>query len=172
MFASQETILDLPFPVARTRLVSLARRGGLDGASGRAYADGYTATIRAGPFGQARAASKLVRVRFVEPPEHDDLAVLPFRWEATGPAGGLFPVLDADITLLPAGGQTKLVLAGPTGCRWTASGPRWTRSPCTMWPTQRSVRCSAGSPTRSPLNRRPRRCHPDRTWGDDQVRGP
>jgi len=112
MFASQETILDLPFPIARMRLVSLARRGELDGASGRAYADGYTATIRAGPFGQARGASKLVRVRFVEPAEHDNIAVLPFRWEATGPAGGLFPVLDADITLLPAGGQTKLVLAG------------------------------------------------------------
>jgi hypothetical protein len=98
MFASQETILDLPFPVARARLVSLARRGGLDGAAGRAYADGYTAVIRAGPFGQARGASKLVRVRFVEPVEHDNLAVLPFRWEATGAAGGMFPVLDADIT--------------------------------------------------------------------------
>jgi hypothetical protein len=34
------------------------------------------------------------------------------RWEATGPAGRLFPVLDADITLMPAGEQTRLVLAG------------------------------------------------------------
>jgi hypothetical protein len=37
------------------------------------------------------------------------------RWEATGPAGRLFPVLDADITLMPAGEQTRLVVAG--SCR-------------------------------------------------------
>jgi hypothetical protein len=112
MFVSQQTILNVPFPVARVRLVCLARRGGLDSACGQAYADGYTATIRASPFGPVPGASKLVRVRFVEPVAHDNLAVVPLRWEATGTAGRLFPVLLADLTLLPAGGQTKLVLAG------------------------------------------------------------
>jgi hypothetical protein len=70
------------------------------------------ATIRVGPFGPVLGVSKLVRVRFAEPAAHDHIAVLPLRWEATGPAGRLFPVLDAGITLMPAGGQTRLVLAG------------------------------------------------------------
>lgn len=35
------------------------------------------------------------------------------RWEATGPAGGLFPVLDGDSTLTPAGEDAaRLALAG------------------------------------------------------------
>jgi len=112
MFAGQELIVELPFPAARARLMSLARGGWLDTACGQAYCDGHVATIRAGPFGQVPGASKLVRVRFVEPAAHDHIAVLPLRWEATGPAGRLFPVLDADITLMPAGAQTRLVLAG------------------------------------------------------------
>ena len=110
MFVSQETILELPFPAVRARLASLARAGWLDTATGQAYAEGHAATIRVGPFGQVPGASKLVRVRFVESAAHDHIAVLPLRWEATGPAGRLFPVLDADITLMPAGAQTKLVL--------------------------------------------------------------
>ena len=31
-----------------------------------------------------------------------DSARLALRWEASGPGGGLFPALDADITLTPA----------------------------------------------------------------------
>ena len=35
------------------------------------------------------------------------------RWEAAGAAGGLFPVLDANISISPAGGETaRLALAG------------------------------------------------------------
>ena len=38
---------------------------------------------------------------------------LALRWEATGPGGGLFPALDADIWLTPAGGHSaRLSLAG------------------------------------------------------------
>ena len=40
-------------------------------------------------------------------------AVLAVRWEASGPGGGLFPVLDADITLTPRGeSATLLALTG------------------------------------------------------------
>ena len=43
----------------------------------------------------------------------DDSAWLPLRWEAAGPGGGLFPVLDADITLIPAGTHSAtLTLTG------------------------------------------------------------
>jgi hypothetical protein len=38
---------------------------------------------------------------------------LPLRWQATGPGGTLFPALDADLTLSPAGEETAvLTLAG------------------------------------------------------------
>jgi hypothetical protein len=36
------------------------------------------------------------------------------RWEATGPGGRLFPALDADITLTPAGEHATLL--GLAGC--------------------------------------------------------
>ena len=40
-------------------------------------------------------------------------AVLALRWEATGPGGRLFPALDADLSLIPAGQHsTRLSLAG------------------------------------------------------------
>jgi hypothetical protein len=43
----------------------------------------------------------------------DDSAVLMLRWEATGLGGRLFPALDADITLTPAGEHATLLrLAG------------------------------------------------------------
>ena len=35
--------------------------------------------------------------------------MLTLRWEATGPGGALFPTLDADITLTPAGPDTSLL---------------------------------------------------------------
>jgi hypothetical protein len=64
-----------------------------------------------------------VRVQYAEPAPHDGLLVLPLRWEAMWPTGRLFPVLDADITLLPLGSppatpsagasdETRLVVAG------------------------------------------------------------
>ncbi len=58
-------------------------------------------------------ASKLVRVQFLDPIRRDSATTLGMRWEATGAAGALFPVLDADISLAPAtGDKTMLSLAG------------------------------------------------------------
>ena len=113
MFVADEIMLDIGFPAAQARLVNLARRGGLSGASRAAYADELSAVIRVGPFGDAAGASKLVRVRFLDPVCRGDGMTLALRWEATGATGALFPVLDADITLTPAGQQaTRLALAG------------------------------------------------------------
>ena len=113
MFVADEIMLDIGFPAAQARLVNLARRGGLSGASRAAYADELSAVIRVGPFGDAAGASKLVRVRFLDPVCRGDVMMLALRWEATGVTGALFPVLDADITLTPAGQQaTRLALAG------------------------------------------------------------
>lgn len=58
------------------------------------------------------APSKLVRVQFREPVQRGAVRVLTLRWEATGATGRIFPVLDADITLIPDGEATLLGLGG------------------------------------------------------------
>jgi hypothetical protein len=111
MFASHELALDLTFPVAQARLAGLTGGGWLGRRSEQAYADGL-ALIRVGPFGSAAGASKLVRVRLLEPLPRDDQMVLPLRWEATGAMGRLFPVLDANLVLTPDGDRCRLALMG------------------------------------------------------------
>jgi hypothetical protein len=57
--------------------------------------------------------SKLVRVQARALAWTDRTAGLAIRWEATGPGGGLFPILDADIKVAPAGEHfTVLTVAG------------------------------------------------------------
>jgi hypothetical protein len=57
--------------------------------------------------------SKLVEVLFLEVATRGESAVLALRWEATGPGGRLFPALDADMSLTPAGQHsTRLSLTG------------------------------------------------------------
>jgi hypothetical protein len=82
-----------------------------------------TGLLRVGPAGGA--AAKLVKVSFLDPIYQDDTMSVGLRWEAAGPTGGLFPVLDAIITIGPEGEDTaRLALAGsyrpalgPAGCR-------------------------------------------------------
>ena len=113
MFVADELVLDIGFRAAQARLVNLARRGGLSGASEAAYEDELSAVIGVGPFGDVAGASKLVRVRFLDPVCRGDVMTLVLRWEAAGVTRGLFPVLDADISLTPAGQEaTRLALAG------------------------------------------------------------
>jgi hypothetical protein len=69
------------------------------GPAERAYAEGLDGLIRVAPFSAALGASRLVRVQLLEPMPRDDTVVLPLRWEATGVAGRLFPVQDADLVL-------------------------------------------------------------------------
>jgi hypothetical protein len=113
MFVAEEVDVDLGFPAARARLLAVTRGGWLTAASDGAYAEGLSGLIRVGPFGGIYGASKLVRVLLLEPVTHDDSVVLTLRWEATGVMGPLFPVLDANITLTPAGeGSSRLALDG------------------------------------------------------------
>jgi hypothetical protein len=52
-------------------------------------------------------------VLLLEPVERDDNLTLSLRWEATGVMGRLFPVLDANIVLIPtAPNASQLALAG------------------------------------------------------------
>jgi hypothetical protein len=65
--------------------------------------------------------SKLVEVHLAT---RGEAAVLALRWEATGPGGRLFPALDADIWLTPAGEHsTRLSLAGVYRPPLAAVGP-------------------------------------------------
>ena len=102
----------LSFEAGRARLMGLLSEGGLAGASHAAYEAGM-AVIRVGPLGNVPGAAKLVRISFLDPADHDGLLQVSLRWEATGIAGDLFPVVDGDLTLAPAGpGTARLVLAG------------------------------------------------------------
>jgi hypothetical protein len=102
MIVSDSVRLDLAFDAARVRLANLIHESTLLAASRHAYGEGQ-AVVRVGPLGDAPGLSKLVEVRFRDLVTRDDSAVLTLRWEASGAGGGLFPALDADLTLSPAG---------------------------------------------------------------------
>ena len=113
MFLSAETVLGVPFAEARTGLVAVADGGWLTRASGDAYGEWGAGLARVGPLGSVRAISRLVDVRFTELSARATSAALMLRWEAVGPGGELFPVLDADLTLAPYGEPVSLLaLAG------------------------------------------------------------
>lgn len=113
MFVGDQVPLDTSFDAAKAGLAVLARGGSLAGVSEAAYGEGVTVLARVGPLGSMPSVSRLVEVRFRDLVQRDDRAGLALRWEAAGSGGGMFPVLDADITLTPAGEDTTmLALAG------------------------------------------------------------
>jgi hypothetical protein len=126
MFIGDNLRLNIGFAAARARLGNLASGGVLLGASERAY--GETITGLADAAGSVAGASQLAGVRPGDISETPGMAQLPVRWEATTRDGGLFPALEADLTLTPAGEQTTVFAhwgfpapAGHGGCR---GGPR------------------------------------------------
>jgi hypothetical protein len=112
MFVGDETRLDIGYAMARERLTRLAEGATLLSTSEDAYEYSTAGLAKVGLPG----LSKLVRVQVRELARTQGPAGLAIRWEATGPGGGLFPVLDADITLAPAGDAvdraTVLAMAG------------------------------------------------------------
>jgi len=82
-------------------------------AAPQAYGEWGAGLARVGPLGSVRTISRLVNVRVTELSARTRSAVLMLRWEAAGPGGTLFPVLDADLTLAPYGEPASLLaLAG------------------------------------------------------------
>jgi hypothetical protein len=113
MFTSQELIVEARFAAARQLLARMVADGGLTGVSRDAYNGALTRLIKVGPFGDTPGISKQVQVRLIGPVQRDGTTTLWLRWEATGPAGGLFPVLDADLQLRPEGlEKARLTLNG------------------------------------------------------------
>ena len=113
MFIGAEVRLDLGFDAVRARLADLVRGGLLPRASGGAY-DGWQACLaQIGPWVTALGMCRLVQVLVRDMVTHADCATWTMRWEVTGPGGSLFPALDADIKLTPAGvDATMLAVCG------------------------------------------------------------
>jgi len=114
MFIGAETRLTVGFDDARAMLAKLIRGGLLGRVSGGAYDEWRIALARDGPWGTAPwgialGMSRLAQVQFHDTAARDDLAIWPLRWEVSGPQGSLVPVLDADITLTPAGAYASLL---------------------------------------------------------------
>lgn len=110
-FVGDQVLLDVSFDAARRQLRRFAVDGVLLGASEYAY--GAAMTGLAEEAGPAAALSRLAGVEPGDVVNMRDCARLPLRWQAIGPGGALFPALDADLTLTPAGAQTTvLTLAG------------------------------------------------------------
>lgn len=113
MFVREEAQLPVSFAIACTALARLARGGRLLDASQGAYGDGLSGLAKVGPPGTWPDLSKLVMIHVGDVAASANEARLPLRWEATGPGNGLFPALDADVAVTPAGDQaTVLTLTG------------------------------------------------------------
>jgi hypothetical protein len=99
VFVGDEMQLEVSFDIARERLAQLAGSGFLLNTSEDAYDLGTAGLARVG----MHSVSKLVRVHSRDLASTEGSVGLAIRWEATGPGGGLFPVMDADIRLVRAG---------------------------------------------------------------------
>lgn len=111
VFTADEISVDVSFDAARCRLEQLAQDGVLLGAAEYAYGAGITGLVET--VGPAAGMSRLAGVRAEGIAEAADGARLWLRWEAIGPDGGVYPALDAALTLTPAGETTTLLaLAG------------------------------------------------------------
>jgi hypothetical protein len=109
MFLADQVIVHAHFDAARASLAQLAASGALFGSAQDAYGGTTAGIARVGVAG----ISKLVRVQACELAGTADSAGLAIRWEAAGSSSGVFPVLDADLRLAPAGEQlTLLTLTG------------------------------------------------------------
>jgi hypothetical protein len=113
MFVSADRALGVSLGTAQLRLANLVRDESLRQVSHSAYRGGMDHLLRVGPVGELAGASRLVRIELLDPVYRDDAMTVGMRWETIGVTGGLFPVLDADISLSAERGQAaRLALHG------------------------------------------------------------
>ena len=184
VFIGAEIRLDVGFDAAQARLANLARGGLLRRASDDAFHDLETGLARVGPLGAAPGLSRLVAVRCTDMAVHRDFASMAIRWEATGTGGALFPALDADLKLTPAGEQaTMLAVRGVYRPPLSGLGAGLDRvilhrlAQATIWAFTHQIGAVSAQPApspnkgasgrgqsdlsgRSPARRRPHRQHP------------
>ncbi len=100
MFVTEESTLGLPLGWAVAQLGSTIKLGWFREISDQAYAAGLAVLARAGPPADVDGLPKSIQVRLSGPREQITGVAYALRWEARGPAGGLFPALDADLSLI------------------------------------------------------------------------
>ena len=103
MFVGDETRAAVGSAAAATRLGGVASGGSLTRASYAAWREGTAVT------GPAAGVPELVAVHSRGPERRGAVSVLTLRWEAADAGGRLFPVLDANITVIPDGEQSTLI---------------------------------------------------------------
>jgi hypothetical protein len=103
MFIGAEVHLDLGFDAVQARLACLVRGGLLSRASAGAYDQWQACLAQIGPWMTAFGTCQLAQVLVRDMVAHADCATWTMRWQVAGPGGSLFPALDADIKLTPAG---------------------------------------------------------------------
>jgi hypothetical protein len=109
MFIGAEVRLDLGFDAVQAKLAYLVRGGLLPRASGGAYDEWQACLAQIGPWVTELGMCPLVQVLVRDMVTHADCATWAMRWEVTGPGGSLFPALDADIKLAPAGTDAAML---------------------------------------------------------------
>jgi len=105
VFVGHQVLLNVGFGVARTRLANLLHDG-LVIASREAYDEAVVGQAWAGPLGPVPG---LVHVQARDVVISEGSAALALRWQAASPGDALFPVLDADVRLVPAGDQATML---------------------------------------------------------------
>jgi hypothetical protein len=126
VFVSRVLLCDIGFTAAQVRLAILIGAGSLTAVSAAAWACGL-ATLP-GLWGRRDdpQASALARVCLLKPEAGTGIVTLPLRWETAGLDGGLMRVLNAGLTLMPAGpAQTMLRLDGVARLPCAAAHRHW-----------------------------------------------
>jgi hypothetical protein len=99
MFVEAELSMPLAFDAARRALDDALADGGLVSESRRAVEDGLVFVMPVGPLGTRMPAQEVV-VRLLPGRLVGHAFTVPMRWELTGPAGLVFPALDANLELI------------------------------------------------------------------------
>ena len=111
VFAGHRVVLAVSFGTGRARLGLLARDGCCCGPATRPTATESSAWAQAA--GPAAGLSRLAAVGLADLADTDHCARMALRWEALAADGKVFPALEADVMLTPAGEQiTLLAVAG------------------------------------------------------------
>ena len=108
VFVEAQSPLSLPFSAVHAALDAALADGGLTEESRRAAEKGASFLMRVGPGG-SRGFAKQVLVEVLPFDYVGRKVVLPLRWRPTGPAGRLFPSLEANLTISEVDGIGSLV---------------------------------------------------------------
>jgi hypothetical protein len=113
MFLADQRLCSVSIGAARARLADLVTGGGLTTASAASYQEGIDHLLWTGTPDDPPGLPRLVRTHFLDPIHREDSTTMGMRWEATSVTGGLFPAMDANITLATEGVQlTRLSVVG------------------------------------------------------------